>query len=165
MIDQIARIKPTEDMPFNNPCKGTSCFSGILISSRFKKTLSPNTALDAQFLVDFGFLKKTGLKNIQSIDIAPGNKHHQSIHNLLQKLSTIIGRTEYLVQTLIGLECFIQFSSVRLKKFAIFLSKVIHLPLIIRLFRKHNVSLQPRGPFPLRRLQASGHVIIKPQSW
>ncbi|MBL4831235.1 MAG: hypothetical protein JKY55_15285 [Aliivibrio sp.] len=129
MVDQIAKSNPTEEIAFNKPCKGVLCQVGIDILSLFKKTLSPNTALDAQFLVDLGLLNKMGLKNIQSIDITPGIKHHQPIHTRLQKLNTIMGSTEYRDQTLMGLECFIQFSSVKLNKFAIFLSKVIGCPL------------------------------------
>lgn len=54
-----------------------------------------------------------------------GTKNHQPIHNLDQKAITIIGSTEYRVQTLHGFECLIQFSSVRLKKPAILRSIVI----------------------------------------
>ena len=119
-----------EEIALSKPCKGISWCSGIFFLSLFKKTLSPSTALDAQFLVDFGLLNRMGLKNTHNIETTPGNRHHQSIHTRLQKLSTIMGRTEYLVQTLTGLACFIQFSSVRLKNRAIFLSKVINLPFV-----------------------------------
>src|SRR5690606_8114541 len=122
---------------------------GILILSRFKNTLSPRTALEAQFFVDFGFLKSTGLKNIQSSDSKPGTKHHHPIHTLLQKLNTIMGSTEYLVQTLIGLECFIQFSSERLNRFAIFLSNVINHPHFLLLKKSQLLNSNVAGGYVL----------------
>src|SRR5690606_29780774 len=60
-----------------------------------------------------------------STESKPGTRHHQPIHCRLQKASTMMGSTEYLVQTLTGFACFIQLSSVRLKTWAIFLSSVM----------------------------------------
>ena len=88
------------------------------------------TAFEAQFFVDLGFAKNMGFKNIHNRDTIPGIKHHQEIQILLQKANTIIGKTEYLVHTLQGFECFIQFSCVKLNTFAIFLSNVIILFLV-----------------------------------
>ena len=99
--------------------------SGISTLSLFKNTLSPNTDLEAQFFVERGLLKNMGLKNIHDKEKIPGMRHHQPIQTRLQNASTISGRTEYLVHTLQGFECFIQFSSVKRNTFAIFLSTVI----------------------------------------
>jgi hypothetical protein len=64
------------------------------------------------------------------MDQTPGTKHHQPIQTLLQKEITINGRTEYRVQTLIGLACRSQFSSDKPNTFAIFRSNVIQLFLL-----------------------------------
>lgn len=107
--------------------------SGISILSRFVNTLSPNTDLEAQLFVERGLLKNTGLKNIHNKEMMPGMRHHQPIQTRLQNANTINGRTEYLVHTLQGFECFIQFSSVKRNNIAIFLS------IVIRLLDVHNV--------------------------
>ncbi len=112
--------------------------SGISTLSLFKYTRSPNTDLDAQFFVERGLLKNTGLKNIHSKETIPGIRHHQLIQTRLQNVITINGRTEYLVHTLHGFECFIQFSSVNRNAFAIFLS------IVIRYLVVHNAAHQQR---------------------
>jgi hypothetical protein len=126
-IPQIDKSIPIEEMPLRMLGK-VLWYAGIAILSLFAHTRSPKTDFDAQFLVDLAFLKHTGLKNIQANDIIPGIRHHHPIHTLLQKARTIKGSTEYLVHTLQGLACFIQFSSVSLNRFAIFLSSdMVHL--------------------------------------
>src|SRR5690554_4633343 len=116
---------PIEETPLSILCIGPLCIAGMSILSRFRNTLSPMTDREAQFLVDLGALKNTGLKNIQRSDNKPGIKHHHPIQILLQNAKTISGKTEYLVHTLQGFECFIQFSCVKLKALATFLSNVI----------------------------------------
>ena len=118
--------------------------SGIAILSLFKNTRSPSTDFDAQFFVERGGLNSTGLKNIHNTDRIPGTRQHHPIHALDQKAATITGNTEYLVHTLIGLACFIQFSSVKLKTLEIFLSIVIALS---ALFKGRQLTCRYIGVF------------------
>lgn len=126
---------PTDEIVFKMPYNGVWCISGIATLSRFKYTRSPNTERDAQFLVELGFLKNIGLKNIHSNETTPGIKHHQPIQARLQNANTISGSTEYRVHTLQGFACFIQFSSSSRNRFAIFLSSVIR-----GLWEKHCIQ-------------------------
>jgi hypothetical protein len=127
IIAQIDKIIPIEEIPLRTLGK-VLWYPGTSILSLFIHIRSPKTDFDAQFFVDLAFLNNTGLKNIQANDIIPGIRHHHPIQTLLQKAKTIKGSTEYLVHTLQGLACFIQFSSVSLNKFAIFLSSgMVHL--------------------------------------
>lgn len=107
----MERRNPAEEMPYRIGNNGILWCSGIGILSRFRKTRSPRTALDAQLPVDAGFPKMTGFRNIHTIDTPPGIKHHQPIQTLVQNANMMNGNTENRVQTLIGLACLIQFSS------------------------------------------------------
>jgi hypothetical protein len=120
-MPQIAKSIPTKEIPFRMLGK-VLWYPGISILSRFAHTRSPKTDFEAQFLVDFALGNSTGLKNIQASDIIPGMRHHQPIQTRLQKARTIKGSTEYLVHTLQGLACFIQFSSLSLNILAILFS-------------------------------------------
>jgi hypothetical protein len=104
---------------------GMLCRSGIEILSRFRKTRSPNTDFDAQFLVDFGTGNNRGLRKTHAMDSDTGMRHHQPIHTLLQQAKTSMGKTEYRVHTLQGFACFIHVSSLRRNALATFLSNVI----------------------------------------
>ena len=105
------------------------CF-GSGTSSRFKNTRSPKTDFDAQFFVETGALKKIGFTNIQTRDNMPGMRHHQPIQMRDQNATTISGKTEYLVPTLQGFACRIQFSSERLNNREIFRSVVMESALV-----------------------------------
>jgi hypothetical protein len=124
MMAQIDSSIPAEEMAFRI-FGAVLWISGISMVSRFIQTRSLRTDFDAQFFVDRTLLKNTGLKNIQAKEIAAGIAHHQPTQTLLQKASTIRGRTEYRVHTLQGFACFIQFFSLSLKTDAIFRSTVI----------------------------------------
>jgi hypothetical protein len=118
-----ARLRSNRRVP--NP----ACFLEINITFFYTRAnvsyLHIAKPFDAQFFVDLAFLKNTGLINIQANDITAGIRDHHPIQTLHQKAKTIIGNTEYLVHTLQGFACFIQFSSVSLNSFDNFLSSVI----------------------------------------
>ena len=75
---QMESIVPTQETAFKTLMTGSK-WEGTVTTFRFSQTRSPNTALEAQFFVDRGFLNSRGLIHIQITDRVMGMIDHHPI--------------------------------------------------------------------------------------
>ena len=120
------------------------CRVGTEIFFLFSHTLSPKTALDAQFSIDDGFLNIRGLNQAHAIATINSNKDHQPNQARLQMDIIRMGRTVILVHTLHGFACRYHTSSDMANHLAIVDSNVLFICYLPRFHSSmHTVPDEP----------------------